>query len=36
MSTIYEPSYLLRERAASQPEIRLTANGGALSPIQPL
>ena len=34
MSTIYEPSYLLRERAAFQPEIRLTANGGALSPIQ--
>ena len=29
-------SYLLRERAAFQPKMRLTADGGALSPIQPL
>ena len=36
MSTINEPSYFLRERATYQPEIRLTANGDALSPIQPL
>ena len=36
MSTIYEPCYLLHERAAFLPEVRLTANGGALSPIQPL
>ena len=34
MSTIYEPSYLLREQAAFLPEIQLTANGGALSHIQ--
>ena len=36
MRTIYEPSYLLHERATFQPKMRITADGGALSPIQPL